>query len=274
MQLTSSEIKRLHSLAQKKFRDELEVFTVEGEKGVCEALSSEFKVREAYYTPEAEDCTARRIEKRFPDSEIPMTAMERISQLASPSPALAVVEMKPRPSSDQIGALISGHPLCLALDGVRDPGNLGTIIRIADWFGIDAVFASADTCELYNPKTVQASMGSIFRKEFIRCDLSTLCGQFISAGMDVFGTFLDGQDLRVATGKESFGDRRASGLIVMGSESHGISDAVGSLVSRRLLIPPYPADSRPTDSLNVAMATAIICYAFREERLPLPTRKQ
>ena len=285
MQLSSNEIRRIHSLSLKKFRDEVGAFVVEGEKGVCEALASDFTVLEAYHTRDAGSATASCIERTFPDSEISPAQMERITSLSSPSPAIAVLKIKSMPSAAQVKALISGKPLCLALDGVRDPGNLGTILRIADWFGIDAVFASPDTCELYNPKTVQASMGSIFRKRFIRCDLTAACRDFAAAGMPIFGTFLDGEDIHSArlgsasangckaAPQQTAMDQKkmdqaatnlaASGLIVMGSESHGVSDAVAALVTRRLLIPPYPADSRPTDSLNVAMATAIICFAFR-----------
>jgi rRNA methylases len=265
MQLSSNEIRRIHSLSLKKFRDEFGVFAVEGEKGVCEALASDFTVLEAYHTLEAGSGTASCIERAFPGSEISRAQMERITSLSSPSPALAVLRMKPMPSAAQIKTLISNKPLCLALDGIRDPGNLGTILRIADWFGIDAVFSSPDTCELYNPKTVQASMGSIFRKKFIRCDLTVVCRDFAAAGMPVFGTFLDGEDIHSASadGCKTATNQVAAGLIVMGSESHGVSDAVASLVTRRLLIPPYPADSRPTDSLNVAVATAVICFAFR-----------
>jgi TrmH family RNA methyltransferase len=262
MQLSSNEIRRIHSLSLKKFRDEVGAFVVEGEKGVCEALASDFTVLEAYHTRDAGSATASCIERTFPDSEISPAQMERITSLSSPSPAIAVLKIKSMPSAAQVKALISGKPLCLALDGVRDPGNLGTILRIADWFGIDAVFASPDTCELYNPKTVQASMGSIFRKRFIRCDLTAACRDFAAIGMPVFGTFLDGEDIHSAR-LCSASAKDASGLIVMGSESHGVSDAVASLVTRRLLIPPYPADSRPTDSLNVAVATAVICFAFR-----------
>ena len=153
--ISKADIKRVRALGSKKQRELSGLFVVEGEKMVAEALVSGFEVEEVY-----------RID------DIGEEAMGRISQLSSPSPALAVVRMPDPPSSDEIDALTASRPLCLALDSVRDPGNLGTIVRIADWFGIDAVFASRDTVELYNPKTVQATMGAVFRRKVIYCDLA------------------------------------------------------------------------------------------------------
>ena len=146
----------------------------------------------------------------------------------------------------------------LALDGVKDPGNLGTIIRIADWFGIDAIFASPGSVEVYNPKVVQATMGAIFRKQVIYTDLAQVCDKFRAAGLPVYGTFLDGKNLY-----ENLSQEQKKGLIVMGSESFGISPQLEALISNKLLIPPYPADSVTSESLNVAIATAIICAEFR-----------
>lgn len=239
MPISANEIKFLRGLAQKKFRDREGLFIVEGEKMVREAEKSGFRIRCEY-----------RIE------EIGEKAMGRISMLSSPSPVLAAVEQKAAPGAAEVSALIRKKPLCLALDSIRDPGNLGTILRIADWFGIDAVFASPDTCELYNPKTVQASMGSIFRKTFIKRNLSDTCAEFRAAGMEIYGTYLDGEDVRTAPLTDN-------GLIIMGFESDGISSGITSQVTRRLLIPPFPKNSRPTDSLNVATAAAVVCYEFR-----------
>ena len=237
--ISKAEIKRIHALRAKKQRDESGLFVVEGEKLVAEALASGFEIDNVY-----------RIE------DIGREAMERITMLSSPSPALAVVRIPCAPSLADIDALVASRPLCLALDSVRDPGNLGTIVRIADWFGIDAIFASEDTVELYNPKTVQATMGAIFRRKVIYCDLPEVARKFTAAGMPVFGTFLDGNDI--------YGeDLSQEGLIVMGSESNGIGPEVGAAVTRRLYIPPYPRDAAGSESLNVAIATAITCALFR-----------
>lgn len=237
--ISKAEIKRIHALRAKKQRDESGLFVVEGEKLVAEALSSGFEVESVY---RAED--------------IGREAMERITMLSSPSPALAVVRIPKAPSEADIAALVASRPLCLALDSVRDPGNLGTIVRIADWFGIDAVFASEDTVELYNPKTVQATMGAIFRRKVIYCDLPSVARRFAAAGMPVYGTFLDGNDI--------YGESLSKeGLIVMGSESNGIGPEIAQLVSRRLFIPPYPRGAAGSESLNVAIAAAVTCALFR-----------
>lgn len=237
--ISKAEIKRIHALRTKKQRDESGLFVVEGEKLVAEALASGFEIENVY-----------RIE------DIGREAMERITMLSSPSPALAVLRIPEPVSEAEIEALMSSHPLCLALDGVRDAGNLGTIVRIADWFGIDAIFASLDTVELYNPKVVQATMGAIFRRKVIYCDVAAVARRFSGAGMPVYGTFLDGEDIYTQ-------DLAASGLIVMGSESNGIGSAVAGEVTRRLYIPPYPRGAAGSESLNVAIATAITCALFR-----------
>lgn len=245
--LSANQIKYLRSLSQKKFRDEYGVFVAEGEKIVEEALKSGYKVKEVYY-----------------EKEIGRDAMSRISNLSSPSPVFAVIE-KPNFSPDKIfdslsNAQVTGvsKPLFLALDGVKDPGNLGTIIRVADWFGIDAIFAAPGSVEVYNPKVVQATMGAIFRKQVIYTDLADVCRKFSTASLPVYGTFLDGKNLYENLPQES-----KCGLIVMGSESFGISAELEKNITNKLLIPPYPAGSVTSESLNVAIATAIICAEFR-----------
>ena len=229
--LTNAEMKSIRSLREKKFRDELGLFTVEGEKSVAEALASSFEVVRVL---RAEDIGA--------------SAMERISQCATPSPVLAVVRM---PKEDMPAELPGG--LALALDSVRDPGNFGTILRIADWFGVSQVFASPDSVETFNPKTVQASMGSVFRVKVSRCDIAALCTEFSSAGRRVYGTVLDGENIYSA-------QLTADGLVVMGNESNGISAEVARRLDSRLRIPSFGGGA---ESLNVAVATAVTLSEFR-----------
>ena len=229
--LTNAEMKSIRSLREKKFRDELGLFTVEGEKSVAEALASSFEVVRVL---RAEDIGA--------------SAMERISQCATPSPVLAVVRM---PKEDMPAELPDG--LVLALDSVRDPGNFGTILRIADWFGVKHVFASPDSVETFNPKTVQASMGSVFRVRVSRCDIAALCAEFSSAGRRVYGTVLDGENIYSA-------QLAADGLVVMGNESNGISAEVARRLDSRLRIPSFGGGA---ESLNVAVATAVTLSEFR-----------
>ena len=234
--ITSTEIKYVKSLSQKKFRDQYGVFAVEGEKLVQEALNSGFEV-----------------EKVYRKEDIGEAAMARISALSSPSPVLAVV----RKPSDIDKADVPEKGLFLALDGIRDPGNLGTIIRIADWFGIDAVYASEDTVELFNPKVVQATMGAIFRVKFHYCSVPALCKDVLARGGKVYGTFLDGENMYQKQLESCFS------VIVIGNEANGISKETAACVSDRLFIPPYPADDPGSESLNAAVATAITVAEFR-----------
>ncbi len=231
MSITQAEIKRIRSLREKKFRDAYGLFVVEGEKMVQEALHSGFRVEGVWRREEIGDA-----------------AMERISQLSTPSPVLAVVA-RPEPAGP-----VLERCLCLALDGVRDPGNLGTIIRTADWFGVRTVYVSGDCAEAYNPKVIQASMGSIFRVRVVETELPALCGLFREAGMPVYGTFLDGRDLYAEP-------LSGEGLVVMGNEASGIRPEVAALVDRRLLIPAAPGSG--AESLNVASATAVVLSEFR-----------
>lgn len=231
--LTNAEIKRIKSLKEKKFRDEFGQFTVEGEKLVEEALCSGFRVSAVYRT-----------------DEIGEDAMSRMTLLNSPSPVLAVVD-KPAPKG-----LALQRGLYLGLDAVRDPGNMGTIIRLADWFGISTVFASQDCVEVFNPKVVQASMGSIFRVDVVYCDLEDICRRFRSMDMAVYGTFLDGENIYTQTLADE-------GLIIMGNEASGVSPEVAALASTRLLIPSFAREGRGAESLNVATACAITLSEFR-----------
>lgn len=244
--LSNNDIKRIKSLQQKKFRDQSGLFIVEGEKMVQEALESGFKVEKAYYR-----------------SDIGEECMKRISALTNPSPALAVVH-KPEDSCIEDTSLLEDTiregGLFLALDTIRDPGNLGTILRIADWFGIKAVFAAKDTVDVFNPKVVQATMGAIFRVKMHYVDLIEVSRLVLGNGGNVYGTFLDGTDMyrkELKTGKDS------PVMIVIGNESDGISAEMEKLVSDKLYIPPYPQNASGSESLNAAIATAITVAEFR-----------
>ena len=244
--LSNNDIKRIKSLQQKKFRDQSGLFIVEGEKMVQEALESGFKVEKAYYR-----------------SDIGEECMKRISALTNPSTALAVVH-KPEDSCIEDTSLLEDTiregGLFLALDTIRDPGNLGTILRIADWFGIKAVFAAKDTVDVFNPKVVQATMGAIFRVKMHYVDLIEVSRLVLGNGGNVYGTFLDGTDMyrkELKTGKDS------PVVIVIGNESDGISSEMEKLVSDKLYIPPYPQNASGSESLNAAIATAITVAEFR-----------
>ena len=239
---SKADIRLIRSLGQKKFREELGLFVVEGEKMVGEALTQKRFPVEAVY--------------RF--SDVGEEVMGRMSHLSSPSPALAVLRIPQEEMQDNAPAPALPSGLCLGLDSVRDPGNAGTILRLADWFGIGTVYLSHDCVDLYNPKTVQATMGSIFRQRAVTCDLHALVHGCTAAGIPVYATALDGEDIRSA----ALDTTRA--LILMGSERDGLSPALMSAATRRLHIPSFASNpDGAAESLNVAIATAVTCYEFR-----------
>lgn len=242
--ISNNEIKLIKSLSQKKFRDRERLFTVEGDKMVEEAVKSGFDIVYIYRK-----------------EEIGEEKMSRISLLSSPSPVLAVVRM---PSlTEPLKTAANG--LYIGLDSIRDPGNLGTIIRIADWFGVKDIFATEDTVDVFNPKTVQATMGAVFRVRMHYGSLTDTAGKFLDAGGKVYGTFLDGRNIyscNLSTGAD------CPVLVVTGNESNGISDSLASLVSDRLHIPPFPGGSVTSESLNAAVATAITIAEFRRRLSP------
>lgn len=236
MPISKSEVRLIRSLSMKKFRESEGLFVVEGEKMVKEALDSDFEVVSTYYL-----------------QDIGEQEMKRISLLSSPSPALAVVR---KPTLSDVPT-IDTDGISLALDSVRDPGNMGTILRLSDWFGIRNIYASEDCVDIFNPKTVQSSMGAIFRKRVTYICLEKVVSTYLDSGRDVYGTFLDGDNIY----NQAIPDKDA--LIVMGSENNGISPELASLITKRLFIPPFPESARTSESLNVAIAAAIICYEFR-----------
>jgi len=181
--------------------------------------------------------------------EVSKEELERASLLRTPQSVLAVMPIPAR----TFDASALSHQLVIALDSVQDPGNMGTILRIADWFGIHKVLCSEGTADVYNPKCVQSCMGALARVEVHYCQLPDVLSQ---VQLPIYGTFLDGTDIY----REEL---TQEGIIVMGNEGNGISEAVAKLVNRRLYIPNYPKGSLTTESLNVAVATGIVCAEFR-----------
>lgn len=240
--ITKAEIQSIRALADKRGRDEQCLFIAEGEKLVAELRASTMRVRKIYTT-----------KPLWADAEvIAEKDMERISQLKTANSTLAVVEC---PKYD-IAAVDPTKKLVLALDRVQNPGNLGTIIRLADWFGITDIVCSVQSADCFNPKVVQATMGAIIR---VRVHYTNLAGWLEcqhNRGANIYGTFLDGQNIYKA-------EKSCCGVIVMGNEGQGISAECEKSVTHRLYIPPYPVDNPGSESLNVAIATAITCSEFR-----------
>ena len=244
--LTKAERRLIRSLKQKKFRDQEGLFVVEGVKMVQEALNSGFCVRSLYTSKESiflEPIQATLISEQ---------EMSEISHLTTPSPALALVE---KIKYDFVFAVDKADrsQLYLGLDAIRDPGNLGTIVRIADWFGIKAIFASVDTVDSYNPKVIQASMGAIFRVPMYYVELSKIIKEL---EIPVWGTALDGKPVYEA-------QLSSNGIVIIGNEANGISPALRERIDHTLLIPSFPPHSLTSESLNASVAAAIICSEFR-----------
>lgn len=246
--ISKSQIKFISSLSQKKFRDESGMFIAEGTKLVLDLLPA-FECVHAFATEEWKERNAGKNVSGF------VTATEeelrKISNQKSPQGVLAV--FRKRESHFDVQQLKS--KLSLALDDVQDPGNLGTIIRIADWFGVEDIFCSEFCADAFGPKTVQATMGALARVNIHYLNLNSFLAA-LPADMPVYGTFMDGEN--IYSEKIS-----ANGIIVMGNEGNGISATIEEKVNKRLLIPNYPLGSETSESLNVAVATALVCAEFR-----------
>ena len=240
--ISKNQIKYIRQLEQKKFRKRENCFVAEGPKVVGDLMKR--------YQPKAIFATRAWLEGAGIGSqatEITDEELRRISFLQNPQQVLALFLI---PST----IFYQPSTLSLALDSVQDPGNLGTIIRIADWFGIDTIYCSEDTADAYNPKVVQATMGSLAHVHIIYCDLLQLFDA-LPPSYPVYGTLLDGDDIYQQPLSQE-------GIIVMGNEGNGISEAVRQRVTRRLLIPNFH-QGESAESLNVAIATAITCSEFR-----------
>ena len=238
--LSKNQIRLITSLQQKKQRFVHQLFFAEGIKVIQELLNSNFELVHLYSTQsDFEDVSD---DKHTLISE---NELKKISALVTPNTCLAVFKI---PTERKI--VESG--LILALDSVRDPGNLGTILRLCDWFGVNQIVCSKDAVDIYNPKVVQATMGSIARVNVSYVDLENFIGQ---TQLPVFGTFMDGNNIYKSILPQE-------GIIVMGNEANGISPELEKLIKNRLTIPRF-GSLQQTESLNVATATAIVLSEFR-----------
>ena len=246
--ISKNQIKYIRQLEQKKFRKRENCFVAEGPKVVGD-LMRQYQPKAIFAT---KDWNGIGLTGPVPVSRVTDEELRRISFLQTPQQVLALFPIPSAPATSSIFHHISS--LTLALDSVQDPGNLGTIIRIADWFGIDTIFCSEDTADAYNPKVVQATMGSLAHVHIIYTDLLQLFDT-LPSNFPVYGTLLDGEDIY----QQPLSDY---GIIVMGNEGNGISEAVRQRVTHRLLIPNFH-QGPSAESLNVAIATAITCSEFR-----------
>jgi TrmH family RNA methyltransferase len=241
--ISKNQIKFIRSLELKKNRKQNGLFVAEGPKVVGDLLHADYKARMLFAT------------KPYPGAElITDDELQRISFLQHPQEILAVFEM---PTINSQPSTLNSQ-LSLALDGIQDPGNLGTIIRIADWFGISTIYCSPETADVYNPKVVQATMGSLAHVQVVYTDLLALVSQ-LPPSYPVYGTLLDGENIYQQ-------ELTSEGIIVMGNEGNGISQALREHINRRLLIPDFHTGELRAESLNVAIATAITCSEFKRRQ--------
>lgn len=256
--ITKQIIKNVHALQQKKYRDEMRLFVAESPKVITDLLSlmpchTLFATQDFLNT-----CNKNHWLRVNNVIEITQSELDRLSVQQTPRGAVAIFH-KPYPLTEnwnEQAKQIIENELCLALDDVQDPGNLGTIIRIADWFGISHIFASLHTADVFSPKVVQATMGAIGRVQLHYIHLPSLL-QKAKAFTTIYGTFLNGENIYQAHLSPT-----NRGIIVMGNEGTGISAEVKKEVSQRLYIPNFHQGSSTSESLNVAVATAIVCAEF------------
>ena len=243
--VSKAQIKQVRSLQQKKFRDELGLFVAEGDKCV-EELQKAFELVNLYREGENAD----------------RTSIEQMSGLRTPQGTIGIFRKRPE---DTFLPSMSG--LVLALDGIQDPGNLGTIIRTCDWFGVHDILCSRDTADCYNPKVVQATMGALarVRVHYVELVKKISAFRFQLSDLRIYGTLLDGKDLYETLSSESLLPSSKGGLriIVMGNEGNGISAPVRKLITHAIRIPSFPKNAETSESLNVSIATAIVLAEFR-----------
>ena len=251
--ISKSIIKLIKSLAKKKYRLKENLFLAEGDKVVSEVLKSEFIVRHLIATEEfllKHEITATK-------SNHIITAkpeeIKKSSLLQNPQNSIAICELPVKPQLKN-----NLNDLVFYLDGIRDPGNLGTILRTCDWFGVKNVFCSPDTVDLYNPKVIQASMGSFCRVKLFPADTALIAELLNQSGVTVYGTFMESESIYA----ENL-DKNA--LVILGNEGKGIRSEIEKLINRKISIPSFSSMETRAESLNVAVAAGIICSEFRRK---------
>ena len=245
--ISKNKISELKKLSQKKFREERGLFVVEGTKSVCDLLASSLPVEDLFAT-EAWTEAHRAELSHVPFTVVTPAELERITVLSTPQAVLAVVRTPHFTTAD-----LDFEDALLVLDGIRDPGNLGTILRTADWFGFRQVLCSEDCVEWTNPKTMQATMGSFTRVKVVYAHLPECLSQVQGR---IFGTFMQGEDIQSV-------DFQKNDILVIGNEGKGISPEVEQCVQHRISVPLVERGAAHAESLNASIAAAIVMYEFR-----------
>ena len=238
--ITKNQIKYIKGLSLKKNRIKEQCFVVEGEKCLAELLTSSFEIVELFALKDWIDENKVIFDKI---QAVSFKGLERISNLKSPNKVLAVVKLKKQEILQQESVVT------LVLDDINDPGNLGTIIRMCDWFGVKQIICSENTVDIYNPKVVQSTMGSLFRIHIIYANLSTYLAKVTTP---IYGAYMDGKNVKDIKINQKV-------HLVMGNEANGISEKVEKYISKKVAIKNIGGN---TESLNVAVATSILLHEF------------
>ena len=238
--VSKNQIKLITSLQQKKYRIANKLFFAEGVKGIQELLDSDFELDHLYTTQNDFDEVSKENKTIISENDL-----KKITALATPNSCLAVFKIKEYSHSTNSG-------LELALDNIKDPGNMGTIIRLCDWFGISKIICTEETVDMYNPKVVQATMGSLAR---VQVKYTNLAAYLKATDLEIFGTFMDGENIYKK-------ELPSNGILVMGNEANGISSEIEKLITQKIAIPRF-GNLQQTESLNVATATAIFLSEFK-----------
>ncbi|NDV55426.1 RNA methyltransferase [Parabacteroides sp. 52] len=250
--VSKNKVKYIRSLESKKYRNEYKTFVAEGNKLVADMLTAYtcelIIAKPSWMATQGDIPTAELLEGEEED-------IRKISFLKNPQDVIAVFK---QPSWD-LETVKPAEELVLALDGIQDPGNLGTIIRLADWFGIEHIICSKDTVDVFNPKVVQATMGALAHVKIYYTELEEFLIKQKKTSVALYGTFLDGENIYAKELKDT-------GILLMGNEGNGIRPNIEKLINEKLFIPNYPTERETSESLNVAVATAIICAEFRRRQ--------
>lgn len=252
--ISKNKTKLIQSLRSKKLRLKEQLFLVEGNKNVAEVLSSHYVVEELYATSDFLLQNQSSVQHAKLVVEVGKEAIRKASLLQNPQNSLAICRL---PAEKETPKYLNDN-LSIYLDEIQDPGNLGTIIRLCDWFGVDQLFCSPDSADAFNPKTIQASMGSFCRVQLVVVGFNELAEIAQLSHTPIYGAYLEGNNIYSET-------LPTKALMVVGNEGNGINALWESKIDRKIYIPSFSANAQNAESLNVSMATAIICSEFKRE---------
>lgn len=253
--ISKSTIKLIKSLAQKKFRIKEKLFLVEGDKNVLETLKSNYSVEKLFATKIFISNHSKFCKKAKEVFEVEHSEINKASLLKTPQDSLAICQI---PERHHFPEEIKNN-LSIYLDDIQDPGNLGTIIRICDWFNVEYLFCSPNTVDMYNPKVIQASMGSFCRTQTYEAPFNEIEKLSKSENIPIYGAFLEGENIY----KQSLPEKA---ILVMGNEGNGIQREIEKKISNKIRIPEFSSKGNGAESLNVSVATSIICSEFKRSQ--------